>query len=71
MSNQCFLTLFCMQNLKPISRQFFCQTKFKMRDSQLPDDYPSIILKYCDEHPDFTIKHFDASDAIARREYRF
>ena len=42
-----------------------------MRDCRLSDDYASLIFKYCDEHPDFTIKQLDASDAIARRGYRF
>ena len=55
-----------MQNLKPNE-----QPSFKMQDCRLSDDYASLSFKYCDEHPDFTIKHFDASDAIARRVYRF
>ena len=42
-----------------------------MRARRLSDNYASLIFKYCDEHPDFTKKHFDASDAIARRGYRF
>ena len=50
---------------------FFCQTKLKMRDRRLSDDYASLIFKYCEEHPDFTIKQFDESDAIARRGYKF
>ena len=33
----------------------------------MSDDYASLNFKYCDEHPDFTIKQLDASDAIARR----
>ena len=35
----------------------FCQSKFKMRDRRLSDDYASLIFKYCDEHPDFPIKY--------------
>ena len=35
---------------------FSCQTKFKMQDCRLSDDYASLTFKYCDEHPDFTIK---------------
>ena len=27
-----------------------------MRGRRLPDDYPSLIFKYCNENPDFTIK---------------
>ena len=42
-----------------------------MRDRRLSDDYASLIFKYCNDYPDFTVKHFDASDAIARRGYRF
>ena len=42
-----------------------------MRDRRLSDDYDSLIFKYCNEHPAFNIKHFDASDEIARRGYRF
>ena len=57
-----------MQNLKPTNLEFFCETKFKMQDRRLSNDYASLILKY--RNPDFTIKHFDASDA-ARRVYRF
>ena len=59
-----------MQNLKTNNLEFFVR-QFKMRDCSLSDDYASLIFKYCDERPDFTIKHFDASDAIARRGYRF
>ena len=44
-----------MLNLKPNNLEF-CQTKFKMRDRRLSDDYASLIFKYCDEHPDFSIK---------------
>ena len=42
-----------------------------MRDRRLSDDYASLIFKNCGEHPDFPIKHFDASDAIALCGYRF
>ena len=42
-----------------------------MRDRRLSDDYAGPIFKDCDEHPGFTIKHFDSSDANARRGYRF
>ena len=60
-----------MQILKPNNLDFFCQTKFEVRDRRLSDDHVSLIFKYCDEHPHFTMKQFDASDAIARRDYRF
>ena len=49
--------------------RIFFDAKFKMRDRTLSDGYASLIFKY--RHPDFTIKHFDASDAIARRGYSF
>ena len=43
-----------------------------MRGCRLSDDYASLIFKYCDEHPDFTIKQLDALDAITRprREWK-
>ena len=40
-----------------------------MRDRRLSNDYASLIFEYCEEHADFTIKQFDASDAIARSGY--
>ena len=40
-----------------------------MRDRRLSNNYASLIFEYCEEHADFTIKQFDASDAIARRGY--
>ena len=42
-----------------------------MRDRRLSDDYASLNFKDCNEHPGFTMNYFDASDAIARRGYRF
>ena len=70
MSNPCFSTLL---HAKSEAEQplISCQAKFKMRDCRLSHEYASLIFKYCNEHPNFTIKHFDASDAIARRGYRF
>ena len=29
-----------------------------MRDCRISEDYASPIFKYCNEHPDFTIKQF-------------
>ena len=42
-----------MQNLKPNNLEFFVRQTSVPR---LSDGYASLIFKYCDEHPDFTIK---------------
>ena len=42
-----------MQNLKPNNLEFFVRRTSVPR---LSDDYASLIFKYCDEHPDFTLK---------------
>ena len=57
MSNQCFLTVFCMQNLKPNILEFFVRPNSKC---EIVDYYASLIFKDCDEHPDFTKNYFDA-----------
>ena len=54
-----FFDAFLQVNSRPKTLNFLSDQKFKMRDCRLSDDYTSLIFKYCDEHPDLTIKQLE------------